>query len=89
MYDWIKDIRVGTKLCLGFGLVLALTFLIVLTGWTAINSLDERGLKIESIARVKSQGRRCPVDLSNACETNWAFEYRACEVDRAKRFGAD
>jgi len=52
MYDWIKDIRVGTKLCLGFGLVLALTFLIVLTGWTAINSLDERGLKIESIARV-------------------------------------
>ncbi|MBH8610261.1 methyl-accepting chemotaxis protein [Pseudomonas mohnii] len=52
MFDWIKDIRVGTKLCLGFGLVLALTSLLVLTGWTAINSLDERGLKIESIAHV-------------------------------------
>jgi methyl-accepting chemotaxis protein len=52
MFDWIKDIRVGTKLFLGFGLVLALTSLLVLTGWTAINSLDERGLKIESIARV-------------------------------------
>ncbi|MHA6181633.1 methyl-accepting chemotaxis protein [Pseudomonas mohnii] len=52
MFDWIKNIRVGTKLCLGFGLVLALTSLLVLTGWTAINSLDERSLKIESIARV-------------------------------------
>ncbi|PTT98846.1 methyl-accepting chemotaxis protein, partial [Pseudomonas sp. HMWF031] len=52
MFDWIRDIRVGKKLCLGFGLVLALTSLLVLTGWTAIDSLDERGLKIESIARV-------------------------------------
>ncbi|MHA6130432.1 methyl-accepting chemotaxis protein [Pseudomonas fluorescens group sp. PF-1] len=52
MFDWIKNIRVGTKLGLGFGLVLALTSLLALTGWIAINSLDERGLKIESIARV-------------------------------------
>lgn len=52
MFDWISNIRIGTKLGFGFGLVLALTSLLALTGWIAINSLDERGLKIESIARV-------------------------------------
>jgi methyl-accepting chemotaxis protein len=52
MFDWIRNIRVGTKLGTGFGLVLALTSLLAFTGWIAINSLDERGVKIESIARV-------------------------------------
>ena len=57
MFGWISDIRVGAKLCLGFGLVLMLTTLLVFTGWTAINSLDERGLKIESIARVAEMAK--------------------------------
>jgi methyl-accepting chemotaxis protein len=52
MFDWISNIRVGAKLGLGFGLVLALTSLLAISGWIAINSLDERGLKIQSIARV-------------------------------------
>ena len=52
MFDWVNNIRVSTKLGLGFGLVLTLTSLLALTGWVAINSLDERGQKIESIARV-------------------------------------
>ncbi|MDO8405746.1 MAG: methyl-accepting chemotaxis protein, partial [Pseudomonas sp.] len=52
MFDWISNIRVGTKLGLGFGLVLTLSFLLALTGWKAINSLDERGVKVQGIARV-------------------------------------
>lgn len=52
MFDWVNNIRVSTKLGLGFGLVLTLTSLLALTGWVAINSLDERGIKIERIARV-------------------------------------
>lgn len=52
MFHWINNIRVGSKLGLGFGLVLTLTSLLTIAAWIAINSLDERGLKIESIARV-------------------------------------
>lgn len=52
MFGWISNIRVSAKLGLGFGLVLGLTFLIALTGWTAINSLAERSVKVQGIARV-------------------------------------
>ena len=52
MFGWISNIRVGTKLGLGFGLVLALTFFLALTGWIAINVLAERGVKVQDIARV-------------------------------------
>ncbi|QXI26293.1 methyl-accepting chemotaxis protein [Pseudomonas vanderleydeniana] len=52
MFGWIGNIRVRTKLIFGFGLVLALSSLLALGGWVAIDSLDERGIKIENIAHV-------------------------------------
>lgn len=52
MFDWISDIRVGTKLGLGFGLVLVLTSLLAVSGWIAIKNMEERGTKIEDIGRV-------------------------------------
>ena len=57
MFGWISNIRVSAKLGLGFGLVLGLTFFLALTGWTAINVLAERGLKIEDISRVSEMAK--------------------------------
>ena len=36
----------------GFGLVLGLTLLLAITGWYALNTLTERGEKVEKIALV-------------------------------------
>ncbi|PPA01299.1 methyl-accepting chemotaxis protein, partial [Pseudomonas sp. MWU12-2312b] len=52
MFGWIRNIRVSAKLCLGFGLVLGLSLVLVITGWVAINVLTERSVKVESIARI-------------------------------------
>lgn len=52
MFGWIRNIRVSTKLALGFGLVLALSLILVVTGWVAVNTLTSRGVKVQSIARI-------------------------------------
>ncbi|MEE3634515.1 methyl-accepting chemotaxis protein [Pseudomonas sp. AL 58] len=52
MFGWISNIRVSAKLGWGFGLVLGLTLLLAITGWYALNTLTERGEKIEKIALV-------------------------------------
>ena len=52
MFDWISNIRVSAKLSLGFGLVLGLALLLASTGWYAIATLTERGVKIEKIAQI-------------------------------------
>lgn len=52
MFDWIRNIRISAKLGLGFGLVLGLTSLIALTGWIAINNLNERSVKVAIISKV-------------------------------------
>ncbi|KAF0864115.1 methyl-accepting chemotaxis protein [Pseudomonas sp. LD120] len=52
MFGWFSNIRVSAKLSLGFGLVLGLALLLTFTGWYAIATLTERGLKIEKIAQI-------------------------------------
>ncbi|WP_420233599.1 methyl-accepting chemotaxis protein [Pseudomonas sp. ABY48] len=52
MFDWISNIRVSAKLSLGFGLVLGLALLLASTGWYAIVTLTDRGVKIEKIAQI-------------------------------------
>lgn len=52
MFGWISNIRVSAKLSLGFGLVLGLALLLAATGWYAVVTLTDRGLKVEEIAQV-------------------------------------
>lgn len=52
MFDWISNIRVSAKLSLGFGLVLGLALLLASTGWYAVATLTDRGVKIEKIAQI-------------------------------------
>ena len=52
MFGWISNIRVSAKLSLGFGLVLGLTLLLAATGWYAVVTLTDRGLKVEEIAQI-------------------------------------
>ncbi|MGE8097697.1 methyl-accepting chemotaxis protein [Pseudomonas fluorescens] len=52
MFGWISNFRVSAKLSLGFGLVLGLALLLAATGWYAIITLTDRGLKIEKIAQI-------------------------------------
>lgn len=52
MLGWVRNVRVSTKLGLGFGLVLILSLLLVVTGWVAVNVLASRSVKVESIARI-------------------------------------
>jgi methyl-accepting chemotaxis protein len=54
MFGWISNIRISGKLGLGFGLVLGLTLLIAATGWYAVITLTDRGIKIEKIAQVSN-----------------------------------
>jgi len=52
MFGWISNIRVSAKLSWGFGLVLGLALLLAATGWYAVVTLTDRGLKVEKIAQV-------------------------------------
>lgn len=52
MFGWISNIRVSAKLSLGFGLVLGLALLLAATGWYAVVTLTDRGLKVEEIAQI-------------------------------------
>ncbi|WP_323166879.1 hypothetical protein, partial [Pseudomonas bubulae] len=42
MNSWFGNISVNLKLGLGFGLVLVLTSILALTGWTSLGSLIDR-----------------------------------------------
>lgn len=53
----LASIPVGTKLALGFGLVLLFTLLIAATGWKGLDSLISRGDKIEDISHVSDMTR--------------------------------
>ncbi|WP_460137517.1 methyl-accepting chemotaxis protein [Pseudomonas sp. S1_E04] len=52
MFGWISNIRVSAKLSWGFGLILGLALLLTATGWYAVVTLTDRGLKIEKIAQI-------------------------------------
>ena len=55
MFGWISNIRVSAKLSLGFGLVLGLALLLAATGWYAVVTLTDRGLKVEEIAQISAR----------------------------------
>ncbi|QVN07614.1 methyl-accepting chemotaxis protein [Pseudomonas rhodesiae] len=56
MYRWLAEklgnVSVKTKLAVGFGLVLLLTLLIMLTGWTGLSGVISRGDKLGYIASI-------------------------------------
>ncbi|MEX3776467.1 methyl-accepting chemotaxis protein [Pseudomonas sp. MYb118] len=66
MFTGIRNIRVGAKLALGFGLVLALTLLLVIAGWHALSTLTERGVKIENIVKVGEYTRELRIERLRA-----------------------
>ena len=52
MNSWFANISVTLKLALGFGLVLALTCILALAGWTSLGSLVQRSDWTADIARL-------------------------------------
>lgn len=54
MFGWISNIRVSAKLSWGFGLVLGLALLLAATGWYAVVTLTDRGLKVRKNCTLNS-----------------------------------
>ena len=54
MNSWFANISVNRKLGLGFGLVLVLTGLLALAGWTSLGSLIQRSNWMSDITRLNS-----------------------------------
>ncbi|MDP9527152.1 methyl-accepting chemotaxis protein [Pseudomonas protegens] len=54
MSSWFANISVNLKLGLGFGLVLALTTVLALTGWTSLGSLIDRSNWMSDITQLNS-----------------------------------
>ncbi|EKT4468505.1 methyl-accepting chemotaxis protein [Pseudomonas putida] len=54
MNGWFANISVNLKLGLGFGLVLLLTGLLALTGWTSLGSLIDRSNWMSDITKLNS-----------------------------------
>ena len=54
MNSWFANISVNLKLGLGFGLVLLLTGLLALTGWTSLGSLIDRSNWMSDITQLNS-----------------------------------
>jgi methyl-accepting chemotaxis protein len=52
MRTWFENISVTAKLCLGFALVLALTALLALTGWTSLEGLIKRSNWMSDISQL-------------------------------------
>ncbi|WPP00548.1 methyl-accepting chemotaxis protein [Pseudomonas sp. HR96] len=74
MNTWFANISVTMKLCLGFGLVLVLTALLALTGWTSLGSLIDRSNWMSDISELnngltKLRVTRLQYMLTNGDET--------------------
>ncbi|XKV49397.1 methyl-accepting chemotaxis protein [Pseudomonas sp. nanlin1] len=54
MNGWLSNISVTKKLALGFGLVLALTILLAVAGWTSLGSLIDRSDRMSDITRLNN-----------------------------------
>ena len=54
MNSWFANISVNLKLGLGFGLVLALTTILALTGWTSLGSLIDRSNWMSDITQLNA-----------------------------------
>ena len=74
MNSWFANISVNLKLGLGFGLVLALTTILALTGWTSLGSLIDRSNWMSDITQLnagltKLRVSRLQYMLTNGDET--------------------
>jgi methyl-accepting chemotaxis protein len=74
MNSWFGNISVNLKLGLGFGLVLALTCVLALTGWTSLGSLIDRSNWMSDITQLnasltKLRVARLQYMLTNGDET--------------------
>jgi methyl-accepting chemotaxis protein len=74
MNTWFANISVTAKLCLGFGLVLVLTALLALTGWTSLGGLIDRSNWMGDISQLnngltKLRVTRLQYMLTNGDET--------------------
>jgi methyl-accepting chemotaxis protein len=74
MNTWFANISVTAKLCLGFGLVLVLTALLALTGWTSLGGLIDRSNWMSDISQLnngltKLRVTRLQYMLTNGDET--------------------
>ena len=75
MNSWFGNISVNLKLGLGFGLVLALTCVLALTGWTSLGSLIDRSNWMSDITQLnagltKLRVARLQYMLANGDETS-------------------
>ncbi len=66
----LSDLTVRSKLILGFTLVIALTVLIALTGWTGIVSLSKRSETISDIAKLSTLTRDMRIARMNYTENS-------------------
>ncbi|WP_420801256.1 methyl-accepting chemotaxis protein [Pseudomonas brassicae] len=55
MNSWFANISVNLKLALGFGLVLLLTGLLALTGWTSLGGLIDRSNWMSDITQLNNE----------------------------------
>jgi len=55
MNSWFANISVTMKLALGFGLVLVMTTVLALTGWTSLGSLIDRSNWMSDITQLNAQ----------------------------------
>jgi methyl-accepting chemotaxis protein len=74
MNSWFGNISVNLKLGLGFGLVLALTCVLALTGWTSLGGLIDRSNWMSDITQLnasltKLRVARLQYMLTNGDET--------------------
>ncbi|WP_347928051.1 methyl-accepting chemotaxis protein [Pseudomonas helvetica] len=74
MNSWFANISVNLKLSLGFGLVLALTCILALTGWTSLGGLIDRSNWMSDITQLnagltKLRVTRLQYMLANGDET--------------------
>ena len=101
MNTWFANISVKMKLALGFGVVLALTALLAVTGWSSVSKLIERSDDALNFAARADRGRQAgrsrrlnreaggPVQIVAARQVGQRMCERDCKASRLpNRFDA-
>lgn len=88
MNSWFANISVNLKLGLGFGLVLLLTGLLALTGWTSLGSLIDRSNWMSDITKLNSDLTNLRVARLQYMLTNGDDTSAANVLNKLDAFGA-
>lgn len=88
MNGWFANISVNLKLGLGFGLVLLLTGLLALTGWTSLGSLIDRSNWMSDITKLNSDLTNLRVARLQYMLTNGDDSSAANVLAKLDAFGA-